>query len=127
MALFRLLRLSHEWRQVVKVVLLCLSWYSVSAANNVIGKTILVAFPHPMTVTMVQLLSISVYSGPFFRYWGVRKFPTDLPSKFWLKAILPLSFGKFFSATSAHISLLMVSVSYSHTGEFFTPFQITSI
>ncbi|CAD7089926.1 unnamed protein product [Hermetia illucens] len=75
---------------------------------------VLSEFPYPMTVTMVQLTSITVYSGPFFNLWGVRKH-TDMPWNYFLKIILPLAFGKFFASVTSHISIWKVPVSYAHT------------
>lgn len=104
-------------RHVFVVLFLCIIWYIVSSSNNVIGKMVLSEFPYPMTVTMVQLTSITVYSGPFFNLWGVRKH-TDMPWNYFLKIILPLAFGKFFASVTSHISIWKVPVSYAHTGEF---------
>lgn len=101
-------------RHVFVVLFLCLIWYVVSTSNNVIGKMVLSEFPYPMTVTMVQLTSITVYSGPFFNMWGVRKY-TDMSWKYYLKIILPLAFGKFFASVTSHISIWKVPVSYAHT------------
>ncbi|KAL5275313.1 SLC35E1 family protein [Megaselia abdita] len=97
-----------------KVILLCFCWYLVSSSNNVIGKMVLNSFPFPMTVTMVQLLSITVYSGPFFRLWRVRT-NTQIEWKYYLRFIIPLAFGKFIASVTSHISLWKVPVSYAHT------------
>lgn len=74
-------------------------------------------FPFPMTVTMVQLLSITLYSGPFFNLFNVRKF-ADMTWRYYLTYIIPLAFGKFLSSVSSHWSIWKVSVSYAHTGEW---------
>lgn len=97
-----------------KVILLCFLWYLVSSSNNVIGKLVLQSFPFPMTVTMVQLLSITVYSGPFFRLWNVRK-SSPIEWKYYLRYIIPLALGKFLASVTSHISLWKVPVSYAHT------------
>lgn len=67
-----------------------------------------------MTMTMVQLLSITAYSGPFFNMWGVRKF-VDISWKYYLKLIVPLALGKFIASVFTHVSILKVPVSYAHT------------
>lgn len=103
-------------RQVFSVVFLCIIWYIVSSSNNVIGKMVLNEFPFPLTVTIVQLTSITCYSGPFFNLWGVRKY-VDIPWKYYLKYIVPLALGKFFASVSSHISIWRVPVSYAHTGK----------
>lgn len=98
----------------LKVVILCFCWYLVSSSNNVIGKMVLNSFPFPMTVTMVQLLSITIYSGPFFRLWNVRQ-SSLIEWNYYLKYIIPLAFGKFMASVTSHISLWKVPVSYAHT------------
>lgn len=103
-------------KQIFNVVSLCLIWYVVSSTNNVIGKMVLSTFPYPMTVTMVQLTSITLYSGPFFNLWGVRKY-ADISWNYYFKLIIPLALGKFFSSVTSHISIWKVPVSYAHTGE----------
>lgn len=102
-------------RHIFNVIVLCLLWYVISSSNNVIGKMILSTFPYPMTVTMVQLTSITLYSGPFFNMWGVRKY-ADMSWKYYLRLIVPLAFGKFFASVTSHISIWKVPVSYAHTG-----------
>lgn len=104
-------------KHVIKVLLLCIVWYIVSSSNNVIGKWVLNEFPYPMTVTMVQLTSITLYSGPFFNLWGVRKY-VAIPWNYYMKLIIPLALGKFLSSVTSHISIWKVPVSYAHTGMF---------
>lgn len=103
-------------RQMMTITFLCILWYVVSSSNNVIGKMILSEFPYPMTVTMVQLTSITVYSGPFFNLWGVRKY-VDISWRYYFKFIVPLALGKFMASVTSHISIWKVPVSYAHTGE----------
>ena len=76
-------------------------------------------FPYPMTVTMVQLTSITLYSGPFFNMWGVRKF-VDINWGYYIKVIVPLALGKFLASVFSHISIWKVPVSYAHTGKCWT-------
>ena len=40
----------------VKIVAVCMLWYSFSSVNNIVGKQILSEFPYPMTLSMVSLL-----------------------------------------------------------------------
>ena len=107
----------QQWREICRVVWLCIIWYTISSSNNVIGKTLLTNFPYPMTVTMVQLCTNAVLSGPVFSAWGVRPM-AELSWKYYAKIIIPLAFGKFVSSLLAHVSLWKVSVSYAHTGKF---------
>ena len=54
-------------REFVRILFVCICWYIVSSSNGVLGKTILSQFPFPMTVTMVQLLSIAIWSPPLLK------------------------------------------------------------
>lgn len=103
-------------KRIFNITALCLVWYVVSSTNNVIGKMVLSTFPYPMTVTMVQLTSITLYSGPFFNLWGIRKY-SDISWNYYFKLIIPLALGKFFSSVTSHISIWKVPVSYAHTGK----------
>ncbi|KDR22076.1 solute carrier family 35 member E1 homolog [Zootermopsis nevadensis] len=103
-----------QTKDVFAVLFFCLLWYVVSSSNNVIGKMLLNDFPYPMTVTMVQLTSITLYSGPFFNMWGVRKF-VDISWGYYMKVIVPLALGKFLASVSSHVSIWKVPVSYAHT------------
>lgn len=102
-------------KQMCNVAALCVIWYIISSSNNVIGKMVLSTFPYPMTVTMVQLTSIALYSGPFFNLYGIRRY-TDIPWPYYMRLIVPLALGKFFSSVTSHISIWKVPVSYAHTG-----------
>jgi len=101
-------------KEFTKIFMLCISWYIISATNNVVGKTVLNVFPYPVTVTMVQLLSITLYSGPVLSLWGVRRY-VDISWKYYFKIIVPLSLGKFFASVTSHVSIWKVPVSYAHT------------
>ncbi|XP_076653406.1 solute carrier family 35 member E1 homolog [Halictus rubicundus] len=109
-------------REVVTVLFLCLIWYVISSSSNVVGKMLLSEFPYPLTVTMVQLTSITVYSGPFFNMWGVRKYTTEIPWGYYLRLIVPLALGKFLANVFSHVSIWKVPVSYAHTVKATMPF-----
>jgi solute carrier family 35 protein E1 len=104
-----------------------MGWYTVSATNNVVGKMLLNDFPYPVTVTMIQLLSITMYLPPILRLQKCSGSASDSISNsystrhiswgYWWKMILPLGFGKFFASVSSHISIWKVPVSYAHTGK----------
>ena len=100
----------------VKIFLCCVAWYSVSSVNNVVGKIVLNEFPYPMTVSMVQLGSITLFVIPILKLQSIPQ-ATNIPVKYWITMIIPLAAGKFFASVSAHISLWKVSVSYAHTGK----------
>lgn len=100
--------------ETLKFIVVCLMWYICSAGGNIIGKLVLNQFPFPMTVTMTQLVSISVYMEPIF--WFLQTPNTgNIPRSYYFKLILPLAFGKFFSSVSSHISMWKSTVSYAHT------------
>ena len=56
-----------EIRDFIRIVFVCICWYIVSSSNGVLGKTILSQFPYPVTVTMVQLASIPIWSPPLLK------------------------------------------------------------
>jgi len=90
--------------------------YIVSSTNNVIGKLILNEFPYPMTITVVQLFSISVYSGPLLSFWKIRPgLQSSFSKNYYWKFIIPLALGKFLSSVFSHISIWKVPVSFAHT------------
>ncbi|XP_014286817.1 solute carrier family 35 member E1 homolog [Halyomorpha halys] len=101
-------------REGLTVLILCLLWYVVGSSNNVIGKMLLNDFPYPMTVTMAQLLSITLYSGPVLKLWGVRR-QTDIGWNYYMKILVPLAIGKVMGSVFTHVSLWKVPVSYTHT------------
>ncbi|KAL7742707.1 hypothetical protein ACLKA6_013049 [Drosophila palustris] len=91
-----------------------LSQQHANVINNVIGKMVLNEFPFPLTVTLVQLCSITLYSGPFFNLWRIRKYQ-DIPRSYYMRLIVPLAIGKLLASVTSHISLWKVPVSYAHT------------
>lgn len=99
----------------VKIVGLCIMWYASSASGNIVGKLLLTDFPYPMTVTMVQLLSISLYLAPMLRCQSSTIRTANIPRAYYLSVIIPLALGKFLASVSSHISIWKVSVSYAHT------------
>nr|CAG4647985.1 EOG090X07UV [Moina brachiata] len=106
----------RQLREATQIFLLCVCWYLISSSNNVIGKLVLNEFPYPMTVTMVQLLSISLYSGPLLKWWNIRPgFQSSFSRHYYWKLIIPLAFGKFLSSVFSHVSIWRVPVSFAHT------------
>lgn len=103
-----------DLKEFVRIAFLCICWYIVSSSNGVLGKTILSQFPYPMTVTMVQLSSIALWSPPLMKLLDIRSHEF----KGWtyhLRMLFPLAFAKFISSVLAHVSIWKVPVSYAHT------------
>lgn len=101
--------------QALKIVALCVTWYLLSAANNVIGKQILSVFPYPVTLSMVNLVGLAFGLGPSLAALQVAPAP-QLSRKIYTRRIIPLALGKLLASVSAHVSVWKVSVSYAHTG-----------
>ena len=108
---------AKELRDLVHIIFLCIVWYAVSSSNGVVGKWILSEFPYPMTLTMAQLSSIAIYSGPMLAILGIRRSSacSSFSWKYYMTIILPLAFFKFASSVLAHVSIWKVPVSYAHT------------
>ena len=106
----------EAWK-IVRVMLLCAAWYLISSGNNVVGKTLLNEFPYPMTVTMVQLVSIAMCSSPVLRWMKVRR-RSDISWSYYKRIIIPLALGKFLASVFSHVSIWRVPVSYAHTGMY---------
>ena len=104
-------------RQAIKIVCLCIAWYSFSSANNVLGKQVFNVFPYPMTLCMAHLLALNAFLGPALAILNVQPAPY-MSRKFYLKRVAPLAAGKLFATLSAHLSILKVPVSYAHTGKW---------
>ncbi|XP_064627025.1 solute carrier family 35 member E1 homolog isoform X2 [Lineus longissimus] len=115
---------ADTYRDCTRIIFLCMAWYSVSATNNVVGKMLLNDFPYPVTVTMIQLLSISFYLPPILKCQNFKDTTRHISWSYWWKMILPLGLGKFFASVSSHISIWKVPVSYAHTVKATMPFFV---
>lgn len=104
---------SERWH-CSKIVILCCLWYSISSSNNIVSKVLLTFFPFPMTLSMVQLLSIALYSVPAFSCLGIRR-KCHFTRSYTVKWLLPLALGKFLALVFAHVSVWKVPLSYAHT------------
>lgn len=102
-------------RDALKLILICVMWYTTSSGGNIVGKLVLNEFPYPMTVTMVQLVSGAVYLNPIINLMSISN-KGEVSRTYYMTMIIPLALGKFLSSVSSHISIWKVSVSYAHTG-----------
>lgn len=100
--------------KALKIVSLCVLWYTFSSGNNIVGKKILSEFPYPMTLSMVHLIAINCFLGPSLTLLDVKSTP-HITRKYYIRRILPLALGKIFASVSSHISIWKVPVSYAHT------------
>ena len=113
---------SQSKLSVLKLCLLLLIWYATSSIANIIGKRLLTAFPHPFTVTLVQLFHGWLYSIPLLRLIKIPP-PTYLHSTriYYITIIVPLAMGKLLSQLASQISLRLVPISYTHTVKALMP------
>lgn len=115
--LFSKLHNMGPYRDTIKIVLLCVMWFSFSSATNIVGKQILTVFPYPSTLAMVQLMVINCFLGPTLTLLNVKESPHVSRRQF-MRRVVPLGVGKIVASISAYVSILKVPVSYSHTGMF---------
>ncbi|KAG6455349.1 hypothetical protein O3G_MSEX009174 [Manduca sexta] len=106
---------SGSRRETLTVAALCVAWYALSSASNVVGKVALTEFPYPLTVAAVQLAAVVACSAPALAACGVRaaRFP---PGYYW-RVLLPLAVAKVLTTLCSQISIWKVPVSYAHTGQ----------
>lgn len=104
-------------REAAKLVTLCVAWYSFSAANNVLGKKIFAVLPYPLTLSMTHQATMAALLGPTLAALKVTPAP-HISRRFYFRRIVPLAAGKLIASASSHLSILKVSVSYAHTGEW---------
>ena len=101
-----------KWMWKFVFVLCC--WYFVSSSNGIFGKIILTSFELPLTLCMVQLVSIIVYGFFILRILKIRPL-TGVTWRYYLKWVGFLAFNKAFSSVAAHVSIWKTPVSYAHT------------
>lgn len=106
-----------NYREASRLLFLCVMWYLSSLGQNVINKHLFTEFPYPTTVSMCHMLAVAILLEPVLRLWNVPA-PEVIDRRHFFILILPLAFGKFFSSVSAEFSILKVSVSFAHTGNY---------
>ncbi|CAI4221009.1 unnamed protein product [Auanema sp. JU1783] len=108
--------LSSEW----KTILLCSTWYTISAIGSIVNKVFLQNFPFPLTLSLCHLLCVPFLAYPFLKYWKIEK--THLSKIEFRHLLLPLSIGKALAVGSAYCGLLEVPISYSQAVKASMPF-----
>lgn len=103
-------------------IFLLLLWYTISSLANLISKQLLTIFPHPFTITFIQLFHGWMYSIPLLHFMKIPS-PIYLHSTriYYLTMIVPLAIGKFLSQFTSQISLRLVPISYTHTVKALMP------
>ena len=119
---------SKKTQAILQLIVILVIWYSISSLANIIGKRLLTIFPHPFTVTVVQLFHGWIYSVPLLRLLSIPS-ATYLHSqrRYYLIIIVPLAIGKLLSQLTSQISLRLVPVSYSHTVKALMPLSLIHI
>lgn len=67
-----------KYEKAIKLVMLCVVWYVASSVMGVVGKLVLSEFPYPISLTMIQLVSVVFYLVPFMLHLPTR--PPFLPT-----------------------------------------------
>ncbi|XP_039748850.1 solute carrier family 35 member E1 homolog [Pararge aegeria] len=107
-------------RESLVVGALCVAWYALSSASNVVGKLVLTELPLPVTVAAAQLAATAALSVPALAVFGVRRAPA-FPRAAYLRVLLPLAAAKFLTTVFTQVSIWKVPVSYAHTVKATTP------
>ena len=105
-------------------VVIIVIWYSVSVSHNLLNKRLLEGdlFPFPFTLTLLQLLAITVYSFVYIGYFStnekhvVVRVQEVMSQRRHRSLILMLSLGKFLTLVFNHLSLSQVPLAFTHTG-----------
>ena len=105
-----------RYSRPLKVFILCIGWYSMSSANNIIGKKMMKQYPYPLTITLAHMIANSILIYPVLMVAGLSH-QTKTPHSLFLRFLLPLGIGKLLSSVAAHVSIWKVSISYAHTGK----------
>ena len=98
--------------------------YAASTCQNLLSKSTLKKFPHPLTLTLSQYAAIAFTVPLLMTVWGKRR--RAFTRRHYMNGLLQLCFLKLFSSLSSFFTLLEVPVSYAHTVKAMMPlFTIT--
>jgi len=105
---------SKIYKEAIRIILLCICWYTTSACSNVIAKMVLNIFPYPTTLSLAHNATPLLLLGPLLKLWKVRQ-QTSIKKRYFFRTIIPLAVGKFLASVSSQFSIAKISLSYSHT------------
>lgn len=104
---------------LVGLGLLVATWYGANIFFNIYNKTLLKAFPHPLTVTNIQFLIGSVLSIMLWVTGAVKMPKLDAQT---IKSVYPLAIIHVVGNVLTNVSLGKVAVSFTHTVKAMEPF-----
>jgi len=105
-------------RKWILTGVLCVIWYVVSLGKALLAKYISTLFKKPLTLSFVQLVSISIYSIPLLYFCNL-KF-NSISRYYFFRFLIPLSILKALTTASGHLAIWNISVSYSQISKFIT-------
>ena len=109
----------HPWREKMELVLFFAGWYYFSIAFNVHQKTLLKAFPMPLTVTACELI-LGATLAVVARATSGRK-GLEMPGKSAAGAVTMLATTHLLGNALTNVSLGKVAVSFTHTVKALEP------
>lgn len=100
--------------QATRFIFLCIAWYTTSALSSNTGKTILISFSYPVTLTIIQFVFVASYClllmAPFIRFTKLR-----LPSCGIIKTTLPMGAFQVGGHILSSMAISRIPVSTVHT------------
>ncbi|KAI4280119.1 MAG: hypothetical protein L6R38_004692 [Xanthoria sp. 2 TBL-2021] len=115
----------------VRLIVLCLIWYMSSALTNTSSKTILNAFPQPVTLTVIQFACVSSWCvilavlgrlfPPLQRAIPVLKHGIRYPSRDVIRTTLPLAMFQIGGHILSSTATQKIPVSLVHTIKGLSP------
>ncbi|KAL9637066.1 MAG: hypothetical protein Q9204_002015 [Flavoplaca sp. TL-2023a] len=115
----------------VRLILLCIIWYMSSALTNTSSKTILNAFPQPVTLTVIQFACVSSWCvtlailgrlfPPLQRAIPVLKHGIRYPSRDIIRTTLPLAMFQIGGHILSSTATQKIPVSLVHTIKGLSP------
>ncbi|KAG0065507.1 suppressor of loss of ypt1, partial [Linnemannia elongata] len=105
--------------QVLKLPLICLSWYMSSAVTNNIGKQIMNQFRYPVTLTFVQFWFVSIFC--YMAAAGFSMTRIRPPTRGIIEMTAPLVGFQVVGHVFSSVAISRVPLSVVHTVKALTP------